>query len=93
MYQPKGVAVSSASNVLFPFGSPNTIGVGALWFLCIFGIQLVLAVGLALMLSCTFVHFRDAGYVTATIGKHHMQYDPVYHGFDHVVVEVEPGGG
>ncbi|MFQ5922145.1 MAG: molybdopterin-dependent oxidoreductase, partial [Anaerolineales bacterium] len=32
MYQPKGVAVSSASNILFPFGSPNTMGVGALCF-------------------------------------------------------------
>lgn len=32
MYQPKGVAVASASNVLFPFGSPNTMGVGALCY-------------------------------------------------------------
>jgi cysteine desulfurase NifS len=32
MFQPKGVAVSSASNVLFPFGSPNTSGVGALCY-------------------------------------------------------------
>lgn len=32
MYQPQGVAVSSASNVLFPFGSPNTMGVGALCY-------------------------------------------------------------
>ncbi len=32
MYQPKGVEVSSASNVLFPFGSPNTTGVGALCY-------------------------------------------------------------
>ncbi|RMD97134.1 MAG: aminotransferase class V-fold PLP-dependent enzyme, partial [Calditrichaeota bacterium] len=32
MFQPKGVAVSSASNVLFPFGSPNTMGVGALCY-------------------------------------------------------------
>jgi anaerobic selenocysteine-containing dehydrogenase len=30
VYQPKGVAVSSASSVLFPFGSPNTMGVGSL---------------------------------------------------------------
>jgi anaerobic selenocysteine-containing dehydrogenase len=29
IFQPKGVAVSSASNVLFPFGSPNTMGVGS----------------------------------------------------------------
>ena len=29
MFQPRGVAVSSASNVLFPFGSPNTFGAGA----------------------------------------------------------------
>ncbi len=32
VYQPKGVAVSSASSVLFPFGSPNTMGVGALCY-------------------------------------------------------------
>jgi cysteine desulfurase NifS len=32
MFQPKGVAVSSASSVLFPFGSPNTMGVGALCY-------------------------------------------------------------
>jgi cysteine desulfurase NifS len=32
MFQPKEAAVSSASNVLFPFGSPNTMGVGALCY-------------------------------------------------------------
>ena len=32
VYQPKGVAVSSASSVLFPYGSPNTMGVGALCY-------------------------------------------------------------
>ncbi len=32
IFQPKGVQVSSASNVLFPFGSPNTTGVGALCY-------------------------------------------------------------
>lgn len=32
IYQPRGAAVSSASNVLFPFGSPNTMGVGALCY-------------------------------------------------------------
>jgi len=32
MFQPKGVEVSSASNALFPFGSPNTMGVGALCY-------------------------------------------------------------
>ena len=32
MFKPKGVAISSASNVLFPFGSPNTMGVGALCY-------------------------------------------------------------
>ncbi|MGD2115614.1 MAG: aminotransferase class V-fold PLP-dependent enzyme [Acidobacteriota bacterium] len=32
LYQPKEAAVSSASNVLFPFGSPNTMGVGALCY-------------------------------------------------------------
>ncbi len=32
IFQPKGVAVSSASSVLFPFGSPNSMGVGALCY-------------------------------------------------------------
>ncbi|MFW9805030.1 MAG: molybdopterin-dependent oxidoreductase, partial [Candidatus Thorarchaeota archaeon] len=32
VFQPKGVAISSASSVLFPFGSPNTMGVGALCY-------------------------------------------------------------
>jgi len=32
VFQPKGVAVSSANSVLFPFGSPNTMGVGALCY-------------------------------------------------------------
>ncbi|MEF9475310.1 MAG: IscS subfamily cysteine desulfurase [Candidatus Mariimomonas ferrooxydans] len=32
VFQPRGVAVSSASSVLFPFGSPNTMGVGALCY-------------------------------------------------------------
>jgi len=29
--------------------------------------------------------FSDAGYVTGTIGKHHMMHDPKKHGFAHVV--------
>jgi cysteine desulfurase NifS len=32
VYQPRDVAVSSASSVLFPYGSPNTMGVGALCY-------------------------------------------------------------
>ena len=32
IFQPKDVVVSSASSVLFPFGSPNTMGVGALCY-------------------------------------------------------------
>ncbi|MFW5862512.1 MAG: IscS subfamily cysteine desulfurase [Spirochaetota bacterium] len=32
IFQPKNVMVSSASSVLFPFGSPNTMGVGALCY-------------------------------------------------------------
>jgi cysteine desulfurase NifS len=32
VFQPQGVAVSSASSLLFPFGSPNTMGVGALCY-------------------------------------------------------------
>ncbi len=32
VFQPRDVAISSASSVLFPFGSPNTLGVGALCY-------------------------------------------------------------
>ncbi|MDY6852163.1 MAG: aminotransferase class V-fold PLP-dependent enzyme, partial [Thermodesulfobacteriota bacterium] len=32
LFQPQDTAVSSASSVLFPFGSPNTMGVGALCY-------------------------------------------------------------
>ena len=32
LFQPKGVVVGSASSVLFPFGSPNTMGGGALCY-------------------------------------------------------------
>ncbi|MCF6158751.1 MAG: aminotransferase class V-fold PLP-dependent enzyme [wastewater metagenome] len=32
IYQPKEVAISSASSVLFPFGSPNTMGAGSLCY-------------------------------------------------------------
>jgi len=32
VFQPRNVAVSSASSVLFPFGSPNTFGVGSLCY-------------------------------------------------------------
>jgi cysteine desulfurase NifS len=32
LFQPEGVAVSSASSVLIPFGSPNTMGAGALCY-------------------------------------------------------------
>ena len=32
VFQPRDVAVSSASSVLFPLGSPNTLGVGALCY-------------------------------------------------------------
>jgi cysteine desulfurase NifS len=35
VYQPKGAVVSSASNILFPFGSPNTTGVGALCYVSV----------------------------------------------------------
>ena len=35
LYQPKGAVVSSASSVLFPFGSPNTTGVGALCYVSV----------------------------------------------------------
>jgi cysteine desulfurase NifS len=45
MFQPQGVAVSSASNVLFPFGSPNTMGVGALCYVSLHMIAPLVTMG------------------------------------------------
>ena len=45
MFQPKGVTVSSASNVLFPFGSPNTMGVGALCYVSLHMIAPLVTMG------------------------------------------------
>jgi cysteine desulfurase NifS len=45
MFQPKGVIVSSASNVLFPFGSPNTMGVGALCYVSLHMIAPLVTMG------------------------------------------------
>jgi cysteine desulfurase NifS len=45
MFQPKGVEVSSASNVLFPFGSPNTMGVGALCYVSLHMIAPLVTMG------------------------------------------------
>ncbi len=47
MFQPKGVGVSSASNVLFPFGSPNTTGVGALCYVSLHVIAPQVTIGRA----------------------------------------------
>ncbi|MFQ5897840.1 MAG: IscS subfamily cysteine desulfurase [Candidatus Methylomirabilia bacterium] len=58
MYQPKGVAVSSASNVLFPFGSPNTMGVGALCYVSFAVIAPHVTMGR--MLVNTFVDIENA---------------------------------
>lgn len=35
LFKPRGVTTSSASNILFPFGSPNTTGVGALCYVAL----------------------------------------------------------
>ena len=45
MYQPQGVEVPSASNVLFPFGSPNTTGVGALCYVSLHMIAPLVTMG------------------------------------------------
>ena len=45
MFQPQGVAVSSASNILFPFGSPNTMGVGALCYVSLHMIAPLVTMG------------------------------------------------
>ncbi len=58
MYQPKDVAVSSASNVLFPFGSPNTMGVGALCYVSF--AMLAPGVTLGCMLQNMFLDIENA---------------------------------
>ncbi len=58
MFQPQGVAVSSASSVLFPFGSPNTMGVGALCYVSFAMIAPHVTMGR--MLVNTFVDIENA---------------------------------
>jgi cysteine desulfurase NifS len=58
LYQPKGVAVSSASSVLFDFGSPNTMGVGALCYVSFAMIAPHVTMGR--MLVNTFVDIENA---------------------------------
>jgi cysteine desulfurase NifS len=58
VFQPKGVAVSSASSVLFDFGSPNTMGVGALCYVSFAMIAPHVTMGR--MLVDTFVDIENA---------------------------------
>jgi anaerobic selenocysteine-containing dehydrogenase len=58
IFQPKGVAVSSASSVLFDFGSPNTMGVGALCYVSFAMIAPHVTMGR--MLVDTFVDIENA---------------------------------
>ncbi|MGM0576000.1 MAG: aminotransferase class V-fold PLP-dependent enzyme [Myxococcota bacterium] len=58
VFQPAGTAVSSASNVLFPFGSPNTMGVGALCYVSMAMIAPHVTMGR--MLVDTFVDIEHA---------------------------------
>ena len=61
IFQPKGVAVSSASSVLFPFGSPNSLGVGALCYVSFAMIAPHVTMGR--MLINTFFDIENAGLV------------------------------
>jgi len=58
MFQPKGVTVSSASNILFPFGSPNTMGVGALCYVSLHMIAPLVTMGR--MQTNMFADIEDA---------------------------------
>ncbi len=61
VFQPKGVAVSSASSVLFPYGSPNTMGVGALCYVAFAMIAPHVTMG-RLYIN-TFSDFENAGLI------------------------------
>ena len=41
----------------------GALGLGLVWFAVVFAIQFVMVVGLALLLSCMHVYFRDVGYL------------------------------
>jgi cysteine desulfurase NifS len=58
IFQPRGVAVSSASSVLFDYGSPNTMGVGALCYVSF--AMIAPHVTLGRMLVNTFVDIENA---------------------------------
>jgi cysteine desulfurase NifS len=61
MFQPRGVAVSSASNILFPYGSPNTMGVGALCYVSLHMIAPLVTMGR--MQTNMFSDIENAGMV------------------------------
>jgi len=58
VFKPAGVSVSSASSVLFPFGSPNTMGVGALCYVSY--AMIAPHVTLGRMLTDMFVDMENA---------------------------------
>jgi cysteine desulfurase NifS len=61
VYQPKGAIVSSASSILFPFGSPNTTGVGALCYVSVHMIAPLVTMGR--MQTNMFPDIENAGMV------------------------------
>src|SRR5450759_1963454 len=66
MFQPKGVSVSSASNVLFPFGSPNTMGVGALCYVSLHMIAPHVTMGRTQMDMFADIHNAEMVFVWGT---------------------------
>lgn len=63
----------------------GTLGWGLLWFPAVFAIQFVLAVGLALLLSCLNVYFRDVGYLVGVALMFGFYASPILYRLDRVL--------
>ena len=89
MYQPKDVAISSAASVLFPFGSPNTLGVGALCYVAFAMIAPHVTMGR--MFFNTFSDVENAGLIVIW-GKNPAAHCPP-HEFHRIQEACQRGAG
>jgi len=67
------------------------VGLGLVWFAVIFGIQFTLVTGLALLLSCGHVMFRDVGNMVAMAIMFGFYASPVFYSIELVRHAVEKG--
>ena len=77
-----GFGVLLAVHVLY-FHGP--LGLAVLWFPVVFVIEFVLATGLALLLSCAHVHYRDVGYIVGVGTMFGFYASPVFYPLEFVL--------